>query len=452
MSVTVIGLGLAGSEAAWQLAERGVQVVAWEMRPVSNTPAHRTDRCAELVCSNSFRSDELSTGPGLLKAELRAAGSLILRVAQECRVAAGAAFAVDREHFSEGVTRAILSHPNITVRRGEIDAIPEEGAGPVLIATGPLTSDRLFDAIQRRIGSKACFFFDAIAPRIMSDSIDFSRGFWASRYGKGEGEDYFNCPMSEQEYTAFWEALRTAETVQPHLPGEAKLRFFEGCLPVEEMARRGVETLAHGPMKPVGLRPGPADRNGSAGSGIHAVVQLRKDNREGTILGMVGFQTCLTYPEQRRVLRMIPALERAAFAQLGSIHMNRYIHAPSCLNASLQMMTDPRIFFAGQICGVEGYIESCATGFAAAVQIARISAGLPPAPFPCDTAIGALCRTVRDPARALNFQPQNINFGILGGDPRAPREARSARALRSLAQYLAAQDPRSLAASAEVTS
>lgn len=423
--VTVIGLGLAGSEAAFQLAERGIRVTAWEMRPTANTAAHRTSQCAELVCSNSFRSDEISTGPGLLKAELRAAGSLVMRVAERCRIPAGAAFAVDRERFSGGVTAAIASHPNIEIRRGEIQDLEFPGPGPVAVATGPLTSDRLFEAIQKKVGSKACSFFDAIAPRVMAESIDYSKGFWASRYGKGDGSDYFNCPMNEEEYLAFWDALKNAGTVKPHVAGEEKIRFFEGCLPVEEMARRGEGTLRHGPMKPVGL-PG----------GAHAVVQLRKDNREGTILGMVGFQTCLTYPEQKRVLRMIPALRDAAFAQLGSIHLNRYVHAPSCLDDTLRLRLAPHIFFAGQICGVEGYIESCATGLAAAFQIARVEAGLAPIAFPPETAIGALCRYISDPERALNFQPQNINFGILGGDGRAPREVRAARALDALKTFL----------------
>lgn len=423
--VTVIGLGLAGSEAAFQLAERGIRVVAWEMRPGVKTAAHRTSDCAELVCSNSFRSDELSTGPGLLKAELRAAGSLIMRVARDCRLPAGAAFAVDRDRFSAAVTEAVSSHPNIEIRRGEVPDLSIGEGGPVLIATGPLTSDRLFESIRNKIGSGLCSFFDAIAPRVMAASVDFSRGFWASRYGKGTGADYFNCPMNREEYLAFWESLRTAQTLQPHCPGEAKIRFFEGCLPVEEMARRGEGTLRHGPMKPVGL-PG----------GAHAIVQLRKDNREGTILGMVGFQTCLTYPEQKRVLRMIPALRNAAFAQLGSIHLNRYIHSPSCLDATLRLRSDPRIFFAGQISGVEGYIESCATGLAAAVQIARIESGLDPIPFPRMTAIGALCHYICDPERALNFQPQNINFGILAGDPRSPRETRAAAALNALVDFL----------------
>lgn len=432
-AVTVIGLGLAGSEAAFQLAERGIHVTAYEMRPRLNTPAHRTDRCAELVCSNSFRSDDVATGPGLLKAELRAAGSLVMRVAEGCRIAAGAAFAVDRERFSSGVTDAIASHPNIEVRRDEMCGLPDTATGIVLVATGPLTSDRLFESIQKRIGSTACSFFDAIAPRVMAESVDFSKGFWASRYGKGDGADYFNCPMDEPEYLEFWEALRTAETMRSHIPGEAKIRFFEGCLPVEEMARRGKGTLLHGPLKPVGL-PGNA----------HAVVQLRKDNREGTILGMVGFQTCLTYPEQKRVFRMIPALRGATFAQLGSIHLNRYIHAPSCLDAALRLRCDSSIFFAGQICGVEGYIESCATGLAAAVQIARQTAGLAPAPFPSDTAIGALCHYISDPERALNFQPQNINFGILGGDVRASRETRAAKALERLNEFIASSVPQTV--------
>jgi len=344
--VHVIGLGLAGSEAAWQLAERGIRVVAWEMRPVRRTAAHRTGDCAELVCSNSFRSDEISTGPGLLKAELRQAGSFILSIAGRCRIAAGAAFAVDRDRFSAAVTESILAHPRIEVRRDEVRDWPDVLAGnpaAILVATGPLTSDAFFATIQKRIGSRLCSFYDAIAPRVMTESVDQSFGFWASRYGKGDGADYFNCPLTEGEYLAFWEALRTAEVVNPHVEGEAAIRFFEGCLPVEEMARRGPGTLIHGPMKPVGL---------SGAQGAHAVAQLRRDNREGTILGMVGFQTCLTFGEQKRVLRMIPALRNATFAQLGSIHMNRYIHSPSCLLPTLQLRSDPAIFFPGQVSGV----------------------------------------------------------------------------------------------------
>lgn len=424
--VTVIGLGLAGSEAAYQLAERGIRVIVYEMRPSRPTAAHRTDRAAELVCSNSFRSDELSTGPGLLKAELRRVGSIIMRVAENCRIPAGSAFAVDREKFSAGMTDAVSRHPNIEIRREEISDWTDL-AGPVIIATGPLTSDALFEVIQKKIGSRLCMFYDAIAPRVMAESIDYEKGFWASRYGKGSGEDYFNCPMSKEEYLAFWEALRTAETVKPHVPGEEEVRFFEGCLPAEEMARRGEGTLRHGPMKPVGL-PGDA----------YAVLQLRKDNREGTILGMVGFQTCLTYPEQKRVYRMIPALRGATFAQLGSIHLNRYIHSPSCLDSTLRLRLEPNIFFAGQICGVEGYIESCAMGYAAAFHVARLVAGMPPTPFPKETAIGALCHYISDPERALNFQPQNINFGILGGNARDPREKRSEAALSVLSEFLAA--------------
>lgn len=452
--VVVVGLGLAGSEAAWQLAQRGVRVIACEMRPAVSTPAHRTDRFAELVCSNSLRSDEPSTAPGLLKAELRKCDSLILRMAGESRVPAGAAFAVDRESFSANVTDAISSHPNIEVRRVEVRDLDENlrsisGGSIALIASGPLTGDALFESIHRRLGARGCFFFDAIAPRVMAESVDASKGFWASRYGKGSGPaggdvagktvpavraamdggaaggDYFNCPMTRDEYVAFREALVSAKTARPHLPGESKARFFEGCLPVEEMARRGEDTMRHGPMKPVGL---PGDH--------YAVVQLRKDNREGTILGLVGFQTSLTHGEQDRVFRMIPALAHAEFAQRGAMHLNRYIHAPSCLDATLKFCGDPALYFAGQLCGVEGYVESCATGLAAAVHIARALAGEPAMPFPPETAIGALCHAICDPARVLNFQPQNINFGILAGSPKEPREKRTARALESLSAFL----------------
>lgn len=379
----------------------------------------------------------MSTGPGLLKAELRAADSLVMRAAEKFRIPAGAAFAVDRERFSAEITQTLESHPNIEIRREEIlDWTKAADSNPVLVATGPLTSDGLFETIRRKVGSRECAFFDAIAPRVMAESVDFSKGFWASRYDKGDGSDYFNCPMTKEEYLTFFSALKDAETVKPHVPGEEKIRFFEGCLPVEEMARRGPETLVHGPLKPVGLSSGKRLRGE-----FYAVVQLRKDNREGTVLGMVGFQTCLTYPEQKRIFRLIPALRNAAFAQLGSIHLNRYIRGPSCLDATLRLLSSPNVFFAGQISGVEGYIESCATGFAAALHIVRLLSGLPPAPFPPETAIGALCRYVSDPSRVLNFQPQNINFGILGGDPRLPREKRSARALEILSDFMESADP-----------
>ncbi|RME00126.1 MAG: methylenetetrahydrofolate--tRNA-(uracil(54)-C(5))-methyltransferase (FADH(2)-oxidizing) TrmFO, partial [Deltaproteobacteria bacterium] len=341
--VRIIGGGLAGSEAAWQLAQRGIPVVLHEMKPKTFSPAHKTPALGELVCSNSLRSDALTNGVGLLKAELRRLGSLVIAAADATRVPAGGALAVDREAFSAWITQRIEAHPRIEVIREEVVEIPEER--PTLIATGPLTSPALSEAIRARTGQDACYFYDAIAPIVEGETIDFSVAFWASRYGKG-GDDYVNCPMDRETYVAFVEAVRAGEKVPPHTFEEEK--FFHGCMPIEVMAERGLETLAHGPMKPVGLI------DPRTGKRPYAVVQLRQDDVAATLFNIVGFQTKLKWGEQKRIFRMIPGLERAEFCRFGSLHRNTFINAPRLLDPWLQLRSDPGIFFAGQITGVEG--------------------------------------------------------------------------------------------------
>ncbi len=400
MTAAVVGGGLAGCEAAWALAERGVQVTLYEMRPVVRTPAHETDRLAELVCSNSFKSTDPTNAHGLLKAELRALGSLLLRCADEARVPAGAALAVDRRLFSEAVQARITAHPNITVVRQEVTELPSPG----VIATGPLTSDRLAAAIQARLGSSALAFYDAIAPIVAVDSLDLSVLYARSRYGKGEGEDYLNAPMSVVEYESFVEALTGAEPFGGH--DFDAVQYFEGCLPVEEMARRGRETLRFGPMKPVGL---PDPRTGRE---PHAVVQLRREDRGGQMWNLVGFQTRLRIPEQKRVFGMIPGLAQAEYLRFGSIHRNAYLNSPANLGPALTVRDDDTIFFAGQITGVEGYTESLGTGLLAGINLARRFAGAPVAIPPPTTMLGGLYRYLRE-ADPRHFQPMNANFGLL---------------------------------------
>ena len=398
--LTVAGAGLAGCEAAWQLARRGIRVRLLEMKPGKRTPAHSEDTFAELVCSNSLRSAELSTGPGLLKEELRRMDSLILRCADESRVPAGGALAVDRERYSALVTDAIRSCPGIEVEEREITQIPE---GTVIVATGPLTSDALAGDIRRRTGGDGLSFYDAAAPIVTFESIDMDRAFFGSRYGKGT-PDYVNCPMDREEYLAFRKALCTAEEAPVH--GFDDGCVFEGCMPVEVMARRGEDTLRYGPLKPVGLR------DPRTGKENYAVVQLRKDNDAGTLYNLVGFQTHLKFPEQRRVFGMIPALRGAEFVRYGVMHRNTYLDSPRLLDRYYRLRSDPRIRFAGQMTGVEGYIESTASGLLAGVETARELLGQPPLDFPRETAIGALALYVSD-GSVEDFQPMNVNFGLL---------------------------------------
>ncbi len=399
--VTVIGAGLAGCEAAWQLAKNGISVKLVEMKPAKKTPAHISDGFAELVCSNSLRSDELTNAVGLLKEELRRLGSLIMTCADETRVAAGGALAVDREGFSRSVTERIRACELIEVVSQEAAEIPE---GNVIISSGPLTSDALAQAIAEKCGdAKFLNFYDAAAPIVTLESIDMENAFYASRYDKGTA-DYINCPMTKGEYQAFWQELISARQAVVH--GFDDGGVFEGCMPVEVMARRGEDTLRFGPLKPVGLiDPRTGEEN-------HAVVQLRRDNAEGTIYNMVGFQTHLAFPEQKRVFSMIPALKDAEFVRFGVMHRNTYLNSPKLLDRYYRLKSEPRIVFAGQITGVEGYVESCASGMLAALELAAALQGKPAADFSRQTAIGALALYISEETVA-NFQPMNVNFGII---------------------------------------
>ena len=401
MRATVIGAGLAGSEAAWQLARRGVGVTLREMKPRKMSPAHSSEYFAELVCSNSLRGAGLENAVGLLKEELRRLDRLILAAADETRVEAGGALAVDRHGFARRVTEAIRSHPNITVEEGEVTALPEEGE--VLVATGPLTSDALADHLLARTGGQALHFFDAAAPLVSFESIDMDEAWFASRYDKGTA-DYINCALSREEYLAFWQELCGAQEAEVH--GFEDKQVFEGCMPVEVMARRGEDTLRYGPLKPRGLR------DPRTGREPYAVVQLRRDNAAGTIYNLVGFQTHLKFGEQKRVFSMIPALAGAEFVRCGVMHRNTYLDSPRLLNRYYQLRSEPRITFAGQMTGVEGYVESAASGFLAGVELARRMAGEAPVDFPRETALGALGLYVSDESIS-SFQPMNINFGII---------------------------------------
>ncbi len=399
--VKVIGAGLAGCEAAWQLAERGVHVTLMEMKPQKMTPAHHSADFAELVCSNSLRGDRLENAVGLLKEELRRLGSLILQCAEANRVEAGGALAVDRYGFSGMVTEKIRSHPNITVAEGEVTEIPEP---PVIIATGPLTSDAMSEAIHRYFGGADYLsFFDAAAPLVSFDSIDMSRAWFASRYDRGEA-DYVNCAMERDEYAAFVEALTTAEEAEVH--GFEDSKVFEGCMPVEVMARRGFDTLRYGPLKPVGLK------DPKTGREPYAAVQLRKDNAEGSVYNLVGFQTHLKFPEQKRVFSMIPALHDAEFVRYGVMHRNTFLCSPKLLDRYYADRREPLVAFAGQMTGVEGYVESTASGYLAGVSMAAKVLGGPLPDFPRETAIGALAAYISDES-VVNFQPMNVNFGIM---------------------------------------
>jgi methylenetetrahydrofolate--tRNA-(uracil-5-)-methyltransferase len=475
MPVRIIGGGLAGSEAAWQVASHGIDVVLYEMRPVRATVVHKTDRLAELVCSNSFRGDKLDNAVGLLKEEMRRLGSLVMRVAEESRVPAGAALAVDRERFAEGVTRAIASHPRITVRREEVTGIPASSdREPVIVATGPLTSEMLSADIARLVGGEHLYFYDAISPIVLAETIDRSKVFRASRWGRnlrgpreaaqgapsdevqgaglaspkredapreggcgvrgascaddGEG-DYLNCPLTADEYGRFYDALVHAESAAVHDFDEEK--FFEGCLPIEVMASRGRDTLRFGPMKPVGLV------DPRTGRPPYAAVQLRQDNLAGEHYSLVGFQTQLKWGEQARVLRLIPGLETAEFVRFGMVHRNTYVNGPLVLDETWQVRRQPSVFFAGQMSGVEGYVESAASGLLAGLNAARLANGDPLRTPPRTTAIGALAYYVSH-ANPAHYDPSNITFGIMAPLERAPKNklsrktAISERALRDL--------------------
>ena len=431
MQATVIGAGLAGSECAWQLAQRGVSVDLWEMKPVKRTPAHTSDYFAELCCSNSLRGAGLENAVGLLKEELRRLGSLILSCADATAVEAGGALAVDRHGFAALVTERIKSHPNITLHTGEVTELPAEGE--VVVATGPLTSDALAQRLEKLLG-EGCdlHFYDAAAPLVSFESVDMDSAFFASRYDKGT-PDYINCPLTEEEYQRFWEALTTAQEAPVH--GFEDSQVFEGCMPVEVMARRGRDTLCYGPLKPRGLR------DPRTGKEPFAVVQLRKDNSAGTVYNLVGFQTHLRFPEQKRVFSMIPALHDAEFLRYGVMHRNTYLDSPRLLDRYYRLKSQPRISFAGQMTGVEGYVESTASGFLVGVETARRLAGLPPVDFPRETAIGALGLYISDES-VPHFQPMNINFGIippLGYKVKGKRNKNAALSQRSLEQIDALQ-------------
>ena len=424
MTVAVVGGGLAGCEAAWTLAESGVAVTLHEMRPAVPTPAHQTGRLAELVCSNTFKSMETGNAHGLLKAELQLLGSMVLQCAVVARVPGGSALAVDREVFARTVEDRVESHPNIELVRGEVTALPSPG----VIATGPLTSDQLATAIARRLGTESLAFFDAIAPIVDNDSLDHRVLYAMSRYGKGDGDDYLNAPLSEAGYRSFVEALVEGDQYAAHEFDQ--VAYFEGCLPIEEMARRGPETLRFGPMKPVGL-PDP-----STGRQPHAVVQFRREDRAGRMWNMVGFQTRLRIPDQKRIFGMIPGMADAEYLRHGSIHRNSYLKTPAVLAPDLTARDDDRLFFAGQLTGVEGYTESVATGLLAGLNLARRLAGKPAALPPPTTMLGGLYRYLRE-ADPLHFQPMNANFGLLDPLPGrvGKRERKARQAERALADF-----------------
>lgn len=401
----IIGGGLAGSEAAWQAAQRGVKVIIHEMKPRKFSPAHKSENLAELVCSNSLRSDDAEhNAVGLMHQEMRLAGSLIMACADATKVPAGGALAVDREVFSAMVTQKIARHPLIEVRTEEIDALPDENFGEVIVASGPLTSEKLAQDILRKTGGQSLSFFDAIAPVIFKESVDFSKAWYQSRYDKGDKFDYINCPLDKDGYYRFVDALLKAEKTEFH--DWEEVHYFDGCLPIEVMAERGADTLLYGPMKPVGLT------NPHTGGKAYAVIQLRQDNKEDTLRNMVGFQTKMKYGEQQRIFRMIPGLENAEFARLGGIHKNTFIKSPVLLNSHLQLKSQPNISFAGQITGCEGYIESACIGYLcgyfAACRLSGREIILPPR----NTAFGSMLNHLTDDTDIENYQPMNINFGI----------------------------------------
>ena len=428
--VNVIGGGLAGVEAAWQAAESGVDVRLYEMRPVTQTPAHRTDKLAEIVCSNSLKSDEPGSAPYLLKEELRRGGSLVMQAAEATKIPAGAALAVDRGKFAEYITEQIERHPSIEIIREEVKELPADGVW--IVATGPLTSEALTTSIMRFTGDDQLYFYDAIAPIVAADSIDMSVAFKAARYGKG-GDDYVNCPMNRDEYARFYKELIEAKSVPVKRFEETQ--WFEACLPLEELARRGVDTLRFGPMKPKGLY------DPRTNAEPYACVQLRQENLMADAYGLVGFQNHLKYPEQARVLRLIPGLENAEILQYGQIHRNTFINSPKILIETLATRAEPRLFFAGQITGVEGYVESVATGWLAGLNAARHLRDQPMLTAPATSAIGALCRYVSN-VETKNFQPVNITFGLLEPLPvelrkkhRNKRERHMVQVERALAEW-----------------
>lgn len=433
--VTVIGAGLAGSEAAWQLAERGIQVTLYEMRPQASSPAHHTEQFAELVCSNSLRAANIENAVGLLKEEMRRMNSLIMTCADATAVPAGGALAVDRHKFSAMVTATLEAHPNVTVVREEVTSIPDEGI--VIIATGPLTAPVLGEKIKVLTGSNDFYFYDAAAPIVTAESLNYDKVFAASRYDKGDA-DYLNCPMTKEEYEAFWQALTTAEAVQPK--EFEKEIYFEGCMPVEIMAARGIDTLRFGPLKPVGL----VDKR--TGVESYAVVQLRKENKDATMFNLVGFQTHLKWGEQKRVFQMIPGLEQAEFVRYGVMHRNTYINSPELLNHAFQLKKEPRLFFAGQMTGVEGYLESAASGLMAGLQAMRYGQGEALIDFPKTTAMGGLSHYI-SAYEGSNFQPMNINFGIMEpwpGKIRKKKEKNALIAARALEELAAVKEKENL--------
>lgn len=432
-TIKVIGAGLAGAEAAWQIARKGIEVELYEMRPERMTPAHHTDRFAELVCSNSLKGAGLENAAGLLKEEMRRLDSLLMRVADHHSVPAGGALAVDREEFSREVTEILENHPLIRIHREEVKTLPESEIA--VVATGPLTTDELALQIQKITGEDALSFYDAAAPIVTLESIDMDKAFWASRYDKGD-PDYLNCPMTEEEYKTFYQELIQAEAAE--VKGFEKGKVFEGCMPVEVMASRGEQTLTFGPLKPVGLI------DARTGKRSFAVVQLRKENRAGTLFNLVGFQTHLKWGEQERVFRLIPGLENAEFVRFGVMHRNTFLNAPKVLKADFSLKNSPQLFFAGQITGVEGYVESTASGLIAGINAVRRLNEQPLLVFPAETALGALARHLEG-SPSVNFQPMNMNFGLLPPLEvriKAKREKNqriSERALAKLEEFMAAE-------------
>ena len=429
--IIVVGAGMAGSEAAWQAASRGIKVDLYEMRPVKNTPAHKTDLFAELVCSNSLRGAGLENAVGVLKEEMRRLGSIIMEAADATKVPAGGALAVDRLGFSRYITEKVTNHPLINVIHRELEEIPYEDNAVTIVASGPLTEGRLAENIGELMGQEYLYFYDAAAPIVTLESIDMTKAWKASRYGKGEAA-YINCPMNKEEYHKFWTELVNSEKAPTH--NFEKEKFFEGCMPVEEMASRGEDTLLFGPLKPVGLE-NPAD-----GKLPYAVVQLRQDNADGTLYNIVGFQTHLKWPEQRRVFGMIPGLENAEFVRYGVMHRNTFINSPETMRPTMQFKGNDNLFFAGQMTGVEGYVESASSGLVAGINAARICKGLEPVVFPQETAHGSLCHYITT-APAKHFQPMNVNFGIMSPikekirDKKLKKQRIAERALTTLEEF-----------------
>ena len=429
--VIIIGAGMAGSEAAWQVANRGIKVDLYEMRPVKNTPAHKTDLFAELVCSNSLRGAGMENAVGVLKEEMRRLGSVIMEAADATKVPAGGALSVDRKGFSQYITDKVTNHPNINVIHEELEEIPYEENALTIVASGPLTAGKLAENIGELMGQKYFYFYDAAAPIVTLESVDMTKAWKASRYNKGEAA-YINCPMNKEEYLHFWNELVNSEKAETH--NFEKEVFFEGCMPVEEMASRGEDTLLFGPLKPVGLE-NPAD-----GKLPYAVVQLRQDNAEGTLYNIVGFQTHLKWGEQKRVFGLIPGLENAEFVRYGVMHRNTFINSPEKMRPTLQFKDNDKLFFAGQMTGVEGYVESASSGLVAGINAARICQGLEPVVFPAETAHGSLCHYITT-APAKHFQPMNVNFGIMSPikerirDKKQKKMMIAERALRMLEEF-----------------